>query len=57
MKKLTGEGKDNIKVENHPWTNISKISSMRKGEDKCKTLKIHLKLSNQPPETILHTYR
>ena len=38
MKKLTGKGKDNIKVGNHPLTNmISKLASMRIGEDKCRT--------------------
>ena len=58
MKKLTGKGKDNIKVGNHPLTNmISKLASMRRGEDKCRTLKMHLKLRDQQPETILHTYR
>ena len=30
MRKLTSKGKDNIKVENHPLTNISKLASMRK---------------------------
>ena len=45
MKKLTGKGKDNIKVGNHPLTNmISKSASMTRGEDKCRTLKMHLKL-------------
>ena len=45
MKKLTGNGKDNLKVGNHPLTNmISKLASMRRGEDKCRMLKMHLKL-------------
>ena len=58
MKKLTGKGKDNIKVGDHPLTSmISKLESMRRGEDKCRTLKTHLKLRDQQPETILHTYR
>ena len=53
MKKL--KGKDNIKVGNHPLTNmISKLASMRRGEDKCKTIKMHLTLRDQQPETILH---
>ena len=40
MKKLTGKGKDNLKVGNHPLTNtISKVASMR-GEDKCRILKM-----------------
>ena len=34
-KKLPGKGKDNRKIGNHPLTNmISKLASMRKGEDK-----------------------
>ena len=57
MKKLTGKGKDNIKVGNHPLSNISKLASMRRGEDKCRTLKMHLKLRYQQAKTILHTYR
>ena len=33
MKKLTGKGKDNIKVGNLPLTNmISKLASMRRGQ-------------------------
>ena len=56
MKKLTGKGKDDIKVENHTLTNmISKVASMRRGEDKRRTLKTHLKLRDQQAETILHT--
>ena len=58
MKKLTGKGKNNLKVGNHPLTNtISKLASVRRGEDKCRTLKMHLKLRYQQAETILHTYR
>ena len=30
MRKLTGKGKDNIKVGNQPLTNISKLASMEK---------------------------
>ena len=44
MKKLIDKGKDNLKVGNHPLSNISKLASMRRGEDKCRTLKMHLKL-------------
>ena len=56
MKKLTGKGKDNLKVGNHPFTNmVSKLASMRGGEDKCRTLKMHLKLRDQQAETIRHT--
>ena len=48
MKKLTGKGEDNLKVGNHPTTNmISKLASMRRGEYKCRTLKMHLKLRRQ----------
>mgnify|MGYP002477316433 CR=1 FL=1 len=50
--KLTGKAKDNIKIENNPLTNISKIANMR-GEDKCRTLKIHLKISEPQSQTIL----
>ena len=46
MKNLIGKGKDNIQVGNHPLTNtISKPAIMRRGEDKCRRLKIYLKLS------------
>ena len=39
MKKLTHKGKDNLKVGNHPLTNmILKLASMMGGEDKCRTL-------------------
>ena len=41
---LTGKGKDNLNVGNHPQTNISKLASKRRGEGKCRTLKMHLKL-------------
>ena len=44
MRKLTGKDKDNIKVENYPLTSmILKLASMRGGENKCRTLKMHLK--------------
>ena len=36
---------------------ITKVASMRRREDKFRTLKMHLKLRDQQPETILHTYR
>ena len=33
MKKLTGKGRGNLKVGNHPLTNmISKLASMRRGQ-------------------------
>ena len=58
MKNLTGKDQDNIKVGNHPLTNmISKLSNMRKREDKCRPLKMHLNLKDQQPKTILHTCR
>lgn len=54
MRKLTCKGKNNIKVENHSLTNmISKLASMRKGKEKCRTLKIHFKLRDQQPKTSL----
>ena len=57
MRKLTGKGKDNIKVGNHSLINmISKLASMRRVEDKCRTMKILLKLRDQQAETILYTY-
>ena len=56
MKKPTGKGKDNIKVENHPFINmISKLASMTTGWDKYGTLKMCLKLREQQPKTILYT--
>ena len=48
MKKFTGKGKDNLKAGNHLLTDmISKLASMRRGEDKCRTLKMHLKLRDR----------
>ena len=39
MWKLTGKGKDNIKVEHHQLTNnISKLASMRRGEEKMQNI-------------------
>ena len=57
MRKLTGKGKDNIKAGKHPSTNMaSKLASMRRGKDKYRTLKMHLKLRDQEPKIILYTY-
>ena len=57
-KQLTGKGKYNIEVGNHPLTNIiAKEASVRRGEDKWRILKMHLKLRYKQPEKILHTYR
>ena len=58
MRKLTGKGKDNIKVENHPLTNvISKLARMRRGDDRCRKLKMHLKIRDPQPQIILQTHR
>ena len=55
MRELTG--KNNVKAENHPLTNmISKLASVRSGEDKCRTLEMHLKIREPQPKTILYTY-
>ena len=54
--KAHGKSKYKINVGNCPLTNISKLASMRRGEDKCGTLKMHLKFRGQQSETILHTY-
>ena len=57
MRKLTSKDKDNIKVENHPLTNmVTKLARMRR-EDKCRTLKIHLKIREPQPKTIQYTHR
>ena len=56
MRNLTGKGKDNIKIGNHHFKNISILAIMRRGEDKW-TLKMHLKLRDQQPEGILYTHR
>ena len=38
------------KVENHALTNmISKLASLRSGEDKCRTLKMHFKIRELQP--------
>ena len=58
MGKLTGKGKHKIKVRNHPFTNMmSKLASMTRGEYKCRTLKMHLKLKERQSKTILYIYR
>ena len=55
MRKLTGKGKDTVNVGNHPLPNmISKLASMRRGVDKCRTLKMHLKLREQETKTCVH---
>ena len=56
MQKLTGKGKGNVKVVNHTLINmVSKLASMERGEDKCTTLKINLKLRDKQPETIMNS--
>ena len=58
MEKLTGKGKHTVKVGNRPHTNmISKSSIVRRGEHKCRILKMHLKLKDQQLKTILFIYR
>ena len=57
MRKFISKDKDDIKVENNPLTNmISKLAVMRR-EDKCETLKMHLKIRESQPKTILYTHR
>lgn len=54
MSKLTGKCKDNRKVENHPLTNVaSKLARMRRGDDRCRKLKMHLKIRDPQPQIIL----
>ena len=49
---LTGKGKDNIKLGiSSLITMTSKLASMRRGEDKCRTLIFFKKLRDQQPET------
>ena len=55
MRKLTGKGQDNINVQNHLLTNtMSKLASIKRGEDTCRTVKVHLKLREQQPKTIMY---
>ena len=54
MEKLTGKGKRTLKVGNHLHTNnISKPAIVRRGEQKCRILEMHLKLKDQQLRTIL----
>ena len=49
MKKPTGKRKDNLKAGNYPLINmILKLASKRRGKNKCRTLKMHLKLRRSP---------
>ena len=55
MKTFTGKHKGNIKVGNHPLSNmLSTVASMGREEDQWRTLKMNLKLRDQQPEAILH---
>ena len=48
MEKLTSKGKHKVKVGNHLHTNmILKLATVRRGEHKCRILKMHLKLKDQ----------
>ena len=57
MEKLTGKGKHIVRERNYLHTNISKPSIVRRGEHKCRTLEMHLKLKDQQLKTILFLYR
>ena len=52
MVKLTANSKHPLKVGNHPQTHIPKPGIMRRGEYKCRILKMHLKLRDQQLKTI-----
>ena len=50
---ISGKDKDKKKVENYPLVKIiSKLADMRRGEDKCRTLKMHLKLRERQNKII-----
>ena len=52
---LSGKGKNNIKAGNPPLINIiSKLASMRKGEDKYRTWQMHLKLRQTTKTNSVH---
>ena len=58
MEKLTDKGKHIVKVGNHVHTNmISKPATVRRGENKCRILEMHLKLKEQQIKTSLFAYR
>ena len=58
MEKLTDKGKHTVKAGSHLHTNmISKPATVRRGEHKCRILKMHLKLKEQELKTILFIYR
>ena len=54
MEKLIGKSKHTLKVENNLHTNmISKPAIVRRGEQNCRILEMHLKLKDQQLRTIL----
>ena len=54
--KINSKGKHKVKVGNHTQTNmISKPGIMRR-EDKCRILKLYLKLKDQQFKTISYIY-
>ena len=59
MGKLTSKGKHIVKAGNHPHTNmISKPAIMRRGEYKCRILKMHLKLRDHKlKQSCIYIYR
>ena len=57
MEKLTRKGKHTVRERNYLHTNISKPATVRRGEHKCRTLEMHLKLKDQQRKTILFLYR
>ena len=54
--KLTGNGKHK-KVGNHTLTNMLELSSVRRGKNKCRTLKMSLKLSPSTKNNFVYIYR
>ena len=56
MGKYTGKGKHIVKVGNQ-HTKMIKPAIMRRGEYKCRILKMNLELRDQQLKTILYVYR
>ena len=53
MRRLTSKGKHIVNIENDSHTNmLTKPEMMRKGEYKCRILKMHLQLRDQQFKTI-----
>ena len=58
MTRLTSKGIYTVKVQNHPHTIMPlKSEVMRRGGYKCRTLEMHLQLSDQQLKTISYVYR